>query len=56
MCKKELRKRGFGIVSLGRIMAAGVWKDGAKMDGYFCLIPSVDAVGLWPRSESQIFT
>lgn len=29
------------------------------MDGYFCLIPCVGAVGLWPRGhdvEPQIFT
>ena len=56
LCKKGLRKRCSGIVRLGQFMAAGVWKDGARMDGYFCLIPSVGAVGLWPRSESQLFT
>lgn len=50
---------GFDSFQILHLWTAGVWKEGARMDGYFCLIPCVGAVGLWPRGEdleSRIFT
>lgn len=41
------------------LWTAVVWKEGARMDGYLCLIPCVGVVGPWLRGddvESQIFT